>query len=664
MLERIQLVVRKLVAALIESHTTGPIILAVIVGVGAGFGAVVFRMLIASANTLFFGGIHSIFYFFGKYYVILVPAAGGLIVGPMIYYFAREAKGHGVPEVMQAVALRGGRIRPRVAIVKSLASAICIGSGGSAGREGPIVQIGSTIGSTLGQLLRLPDQRVRMLVASGAAGGIAATFNAPIAGVIFALEVILSEFSARAFGLVVLASVSANVISRTFLGNQPAFKIPPHTLKSSSEMPLYFVLGILSAVVAVAFVKTLYKLEDLWDGWHISEVFKPITGGLLIGAVGVWLPQVFGVGYGPIEQALGGKLLLSTMLILVFMKILATSVTIGSGGSGGVFAPSLFIGAMLGGTFGFGVNHLFPNISAPSGAYALVGMAAVFAGAAHAPITAILILFEMTNDYRIILPLMTAVVTSTLISQRISRDSIYTLKLRRRGIDVHARQRINLMETILVSEAMTKDFETVRDDLPVTALVEEFTRTGHHGFPVVDANGNLVGMVTLSDIEEVVVDEETDVLVEDIMTRSLLVAYPDETLEDALRRFGSRDVGRLPVVERADPRKIVGLLRRGDIITAYAQASLKHAEVLAKVERMKLDTGPKIKFVSVDIGPDSESVGKRVKELELPKESILVSIRREGRVLIPHGDTIIKPGDRIVALAKRADESVLRESLT
>ncbi|HET6452947.1 MAG TPA: chloride channel protein [Armatimonadota bacterium] len=664
MLERIQLVVRKLVAALIESHTTGPILLAVIVGVGAGFGAVVFRMLIASANSLFFGGVHSIFYFFGKYYVILVPAAGGLIVGPLIYYFAREAKGHGVPEVMQAVALRGGRIRPRVAIVKSLASAICIGSGGSAGREGPIVQIGSTIGSTLGQLLRLPDQRVRMLVASGAAGGISATFNAPIAGVIFALEVILSEFSARAFGLVVLASVSANIISRTFLGNQPAFAIPPHTLKSSAEMPLYFVLGILAAVVAVVFVKTLYKIEDLWDGWRISEVFKPVTGGLLIGAVGVWLPQVFGVGYGPMEQALGGKLLLSTMLILVFMKILATSVTIGSGGSGGVFAPSLFIGAMLGGTFGLGVNHLFPNISAPSGAYALVGMAAVFAGAAHAPITAILILFEMTNDYRIILPLMTAVVTSTLISQLISRDSIYTLKLRRRGIDVHARQRINLMETILVSEAMTKDFETVRDTLPVAALVEEFTRTGHHGFPVLDANGNLVGMVTLSDIEEVVVDEETDVLVEDIMTKTLLVAYPDETLEDALRRFGSRDVGRLPVVERADRRKIVGLLRRGDIITAYAQASLKHAEVLAKVERMKLETGPKIKFISLDIGPDSKSVGKPVKDLELPKESILVSIRRDGRVLIPHGETIIKPGDRVVALAKRSDENELRESLT
>lgn len=650
--------------ALAESHTTGPILLAVAVGIGAGFGAVLFRILIASAGRLFFGGLSDLLGFLGKYYVIAVPAAGGLLVGPLIYYFAREAKGHGVPEVMQAVALQGGRIRPRVAVVKSLASAICIGSGGSVGREGPIVQIGSTIGSTLGQLLRLPDQRVRMLVASGAAGGIAATFNAPIAGVIFALEVILSEFSARAFGLVVLASVSASIISRTILGNVPAFAIPQYSLKSPWEMPLYFLLGIAAAFVSRGFVRILYKMEDIWDAWGASEVWKPAIGGLVIGAIGVWFPQIFGVGYGSMESALGGKLFLGTMLLLVIIKILATSITIGSGGSGGVFAPSLFIGSMLGGAFGLLAHSLFPQITSSSGAYAVVGMAAVFAGAAHAPITAILILFEMTNDYRIILPLMTAVVTSTLISQLLSRSNIYTLKLRRRGIDVHARKRVNLMETILVSEAMTRDFETVSESMPVAQLVERFAESGHHGFPVVNEAGDLTGMVTLSDVEEAVVDEETDLLVSDIMTRSMLVAYPDETLEEALHRFGARDVGRLPVVERADVRKIVGLLRRGDIISAYSKATTDHAGVLARIERMKVETGPDIKFVEVKVTEGSKIAHTKVSDLDLPRECILVSIRRDGRILIPHGDTILLPGDRITALAKRCDERSLLNSLS
>ncbi len=206
---------------------------------------------------------------------------------------------------------------------------------------------------------------------------------------------------------------------------------------------------------------------------------------------------------------------------------------------------------------------------------------------------------------------------------------------------------------------MTKDFATVRGDMPVSELVEKFTRTGHHGFPVVDESRNLIGIVTLSDIEEAVVDEEKDLLVEDIMTRSPLTVYPDETLEDALRGFGARDVGRLPVVDRADPRKILGLLRRGDIISAYSRTSLEHAEVLTRIERMKVETGPGIKFVEADVSPGSQFADKRIQELTLPRECILVSIRRAGRVLIPHGNTVLEPGDKVLALAKRSDEREL-----
>ncbi len=353
-------------------------------------------------------------------------------------------------------------------MVKSLASAVCIGSGGSAGREGPIVQIGSAFGSTLGQVLRLPEGRIRLLVACGAAGGISATFNAPIAGVMFALEVILREFAASSFGFVVFSSVTAAAVSRSLLGDHPSFSVPSYSLVSAWELVLYVALGLLAGLFSLAFVKALYATEDVFDGWRMPEYLKPVAGGLLMGGLGLLFPQVFGVGYGP--QPLGGtvgpldlvllaKLGLGPTAALTLLKIIATSLTIGSGGSGGVFAPSLFIGAMLGSTFGQITHRLWPQITAGSGAYALVGMGAVFAGAAKAPITSVLILFEMTGDYRIILPLMIAVVTSSLLSQHLSRETIYTMKIRRRGIDLQRPALTDLLDTVTVGEVMTQTFE-------------------------------------------------------------------------------------------------------------------------------------------------------------------------------------------------------------
>jgi CIC family chloride channel protein len=337
---------------------------AVIVGLGGGLGAVAFRWLINSFTHIFFDVMQNWLSFMGPAYVILVPAIGGLLVGPMIYFFAREAKGHGVPEVMEAIALRGGRIRPVVVVVKSLASSLCIGSGGSVGREGPIVQIGSALGSTLGQTLKLSDERIRNLVACGAAAGIAATFNAPIAGVIFALEVILGEFSVRYFSTVVISSVTASVVGRIAFGDVPAFVVPQYSLVSPWELLLYVLLGILAGLVALLFVRTLYWFEDISDAWRFPEYVKPAVGGLLVGVLGFYLPQVFGVGYEAMEDALLGKMLLGTMGLLILAKVLATSLTIGSGGSGGVFAPSLFIGAMLGGAFGTLAHQTLPGITA------------------------------------------------------------------------------------------------------------------------------------------------------------------------------------------------------------------------------------------------------------------------------------------------------------
>jgi CIC family chloride channel protein len=421
------------------------VILAIVVGLGAGLGAVAFRWLLHAIQRLFFGGSAQLLPTVGLLRVIPLPAIGGILVGLLTYYLAREARGTGIPEVMLAVAIRGGRIRPRVAVVKAVASALCLGSGGSAGREGPIVQIGAALGSALGQVLALPETTLRLLVACGSAGGVAATFNAPISGVLFASEIILRRFETRALGYIALSSVSATAVARAVWGDHRPFTVPLYQLVSAWEFALYALLGLLCVGMVRLFVRTLYGVEDAFDRWRAREYVKPALGGLLVGLIGFAFPNVLGVGYGPrplpslpggLESALLGRITLQVAVAYAVMKLLATSLTIGSGGSGGIFAPCLFIGAAVANAFGQVVHHLLPAYTATPGAYALVGMGAVFAGAAQAPLTSILIIFEMTGDYRIILPLMTAVLVSTLVAHHVSRHTIYTLKIHRRGLDI------------------------------------------------------------------------------------------------------------------------------------------------------------------------------------------------------------------------------------
>jgi len=553
------------------SETIFLLFFATLIGVGAGLGAIIFRWMITFFQKLFFTQGQHTLAFLGSYYVIIIPAIGGVIVGLVVYFFAREAKGHGVPEVMLAVAIGGSRIRPRVAAIKALVSSICIGSGGSVGREGPIVQISSALGSAIGQLFRLSEDKIRILIACGAAGGIAATFNAPLAGIFFGLEVILREYGTRYFSSVVLSAVTATVISRTFLGSSPAFVTPPYELLSSYDILFYVVLGLLSALVGWLFIKILYKCEDLFDAINIPSYLKPALGGLLLGLIGLYFPQIFGVGYPSIEQTLNGQLGPMLVLGLIALKIIATSLTLGSGGSGGVFAPSLFIGAMLGSSFGSMLHLIFPGILVSPGAYALVGMAAVFAGAAQAPISAILILFEMTGDYKIILPLMVACVISTLILKWISKDSIYTLKLRRRGIDILKLKEDDLMEKIKVSEAMFKKVITITESTSVRNAGLMLKSTSHRGFPVLDSNTRLKGMVTHEDINKALNSGRGDVDVAEIMTTNLIFCYPDDTLKDALEKLGERNIGRIPVVEHEDHGQLVGLITRKNIIATYNQ---------------------------------------------------------------------------------------------
>ncbi len=559
--------------------------LSLLVGAGAGLGAIVFRYLILAFTELFSGHADpsDLGHFtnphlplLGPYVVLVIPVVGGLLYGPLVYRFAPEARGHGVPEVMLAVHSNEGRIRGRVPVVKSLASALCIGAGGSVGREGPIVQIGSAIGSGIGQLSRLSSQDLRLLVACGAAGGIAATFNAPIAGVFFALELILRDFQTRSFGLVVLSSVVATAVGRLAFGSGAFLHLPAFHLVSAAEYPLYALLGLFAAIVGVAFIRTLYGAEDLADRiWRGPAWLRPAAGGLLLGAVLLVLPEMYGVGYPVLEKAIGGQYALGMLVAFLLGKVLATSLTMAIGGSGGVFAPSLFMGAMLGSAFGLGAHALLPGASAGAGAYGLVGMGAVFAAAGRAPITAVLIVFELTGDYSIILPLMLAVVIATGLSRRLSSSSIYTLKLKRRGIEIERPALDGSIVGVRVGEAMRDAPEPVSSDAGLPELASRFAGAGEGALPVVDEAGALVGVVSTRDVER----EGASGAQADAASLALEVPelYADQELADAVALLSEGDREALPVLE-PEARRIVGWIDHRDVLRVYAERLGRRAE--------------------------------------------------------------------------------------
>ncbi len=644
------------------------VLTAVVIGVLGGFGAIFFRFAIRLFQGAFFGTWHySLDYVLPLpwYIKLLAPAAGGLIVGPIVYYFAREARGHGVPEVMESIVLHGGAIRPRVVLAKITASAVCIGSGGSVGREGPIVQIGSAIGSTLGQWLKVTGSHLRTLVACGTAAGIAATFNAPIAGALFAMEIILSDFGISQFSPIVISSVSATVISRHFLGDFPAFVIPHYELVNVFEMIPYTILGVLAAFVALAFIDILYKTEDIFEAIPIPGFLKSILGGFLVGAIGIFFPHIFGVGYETISLALEAKLTWYFLIFLIGLKILATSITIGSGGSGGVFAPSLFLGASLGGFVGTISHTLFPAITATPGAYALVGMGAVAAGAMHAPITSILIIFELTNDYRIILPLMVACIISVLITTRLKKDSIYTLKLSRRGLNLFQGQEINVLRSLRVQQVMKPEFEKVLTDTPFQALMDLVVRSQHPNFFVVDEKDHLLGVISINDMRRIFY--ESDALAPILVAYDLLSPIrhsftPQDTLDVVMKAFGELNVDELPVVNNMEEKKLIATVTKRDVIEMYNREILKRDTVssisgyISSAERFKEVEVVDGQFLS-EIDVPGSFVGNTLKELNLRGrlgvEVILIKPSGAKKIETPRPDYTFQFGDRVVVLGNR-----------
>jgi CIC family chloride channel protein len=393
----------------------------------------------------------------------------------------------------------------------------------------------------------------------------------------FALEVVLGDFGLATFSPIVISSVVATAVSRHFLGDAPAFVVPAYELISAWEFPLYVLLGLLCALVAVSFTSILYKLEDLFDGIKFPDYLKAMLGGFVLGGMGLAFPHILGVGYGTIDLALIGNLSWWLLFLLAGFKILATSITIGSGGSGGIFAPSLFMGATAGGFFGTLVHAIFPGVTASPGAYSMVGMGAVVSGTTHGPMSAILILFEMTGDYKIILPLMIACIISYLASSQLFQESIYTLKLARRGINIRGGKEVNVLKSMPVIDVMNPHPETIAENLSLREFSEKISKSKHNSFPIINKDGNLTGILSFLDYHDAVFEENLKDLIvaKDLATLNVVTVSIDDNLYSALEKITSKDFSILPVVDKDDPSVLLGVLTRRDIIGAYNKAVIK-----------------------------------------------------------------------------------------
>lgn len=661
------------------------LLMALVIGVVGGYGAVLFRLAIEGVELTTFGiGTPTFDALLGLpwYWRLAIPVIGGLIVGPIVTYFASEAKGHGVPEVMEAVATKGGIIRGRVAAAKVVASAVTIGSGGSAGSEGPIVQIGSAIASKLGQWFRVSPRRMKTFVGCGAAAGIAATFNAPVAGMLFSLEIVMGDFAMSQLSPIIVASVMATAISRMYLGNAPAFAVPGYEMVSPIELVSYALLGLAAAFVAVWFNKTLFFSEEFFEKLRVPDWIKPALGGLIIGIMGaVGLPHVYGVGYEFIEEALLGHLGLTLMLVLIVMKIVATSATLGSGGSGGILAPSLFLGAMIGGVVWYGTHFVAPDFVAPTyGPYALVGMAALVGAATHAPMQAILIIFELTGGYEVILPLMLATMIATIIARKLFVESIYTVKLRSKGITLRQGAEINVLKGIKAGDVMRTDFKSVPHSTRLRPLLDLIGESSSNStIFVTDNKDELLGHIAYGELRHVLFDVEAlepILSAADIANLSPVVVHPGVTLDIVMQLFARKNTEEIAVTDPDNPRKLVGSIHRTDVADAYNHEILKRdlmgtvassVMIAHKVRSTPLAPG----FVMAEVEVPNNWTGKDLRTLDLRNREKLevLLVRRHSpdkpanlESLIPSPDLKLRDGDVVLISGPKENIETLAQA--
>ncbi len=557
----------------LEERLTFVMILAALVGAVGGVGAIVFRFLISAIQTVFFSDLlPAVTYDVWNVNlgIMLLPAVGGLLIGVIVYDVAPETRGTGIPQVMEVYTLEGGRIRARIAALKVLVSSVTIGSGGSAGREGPITQIGAATGSAMGRVLGLSEDEVKLLVVSGVAAGIAGTFNAPLGGALFGIEILQRRFSWRGTAPIILASVVGTAVASVAFGLSPAIAAPTFNLASPAELGMYLVLGVIFGVLSYVWVRVFYLFEDFFERLKLRGILKVALGGLLVGAIGMFLPSygILGVGYGGIELVLAGGITLTLALVLAVAKILATSLTIGSGGSGGIFAPTLYVGAMFGGALGLVFAGILPGVVTQPFGFSLSGMGALFAGAARAPLTSMIMIPEMTGDWGLLPALMISCIASYYVSSYLMKhSSIYTLKLERRGIDIKTLSVPDYLDSVFVGEVMQTPV-TVPDEMTVSRLLEYAVEVGRVSFPVV-SDSKLGGIVNVADAQKVGAGSRNTTLVKDIMNRKPVVASSRDTVRDALKRMQESGITEILVVDGAEPPGLLGMVTAGDMVRAH-----------------------------------------------------------------------------------------------
>lgn len=600
----------------------------------------------------------------GPWERLLVPAVGGLLVGVLVSRVVPEVAFGGVIGTMETLALRGGRFRGIVPVGALVAVAVALGTGASGGREGPMVLVGGSLGALVATLLPLGDDRRRSLVASGAAAGIGAAFNAPIGGMLFALEVLMGGVRGASMQVIVVASVVSSITARELVGPELIYQPSEELgLGEPEELVVYVVLGVLAALVALLFRRSDDLARRALRPLHrrMGRATTVAVGGLVVGALALALPQVLGSGDAlppvpgtrePIQTMLDTGFGLSwetvgLLALLLVGKVAATSATHASGSAVGMFAPSLFTGAALGSAVGITASQVLPDLA--PGAVATVGMAAVFAALVRAPLTAILLVFELVGDYGLVLPLMASVGVATFLAERMTPDSIYIHQLRERGVVFARSEDVDVLQLVTVEEVMTTDQPVVPQDATRDELEERFTRGGAHGFSVVDADDRLVGVVAVRDLQR------PGRTAGEICTREVVTVAPSDPVFRAVRRMASLDVGRVPVVDPTSGR-VVGILRRADIVQAYQRGINRSLGTQQRQAAGRLRDLSGVQFVELVLDRSSPVVGQPVSEVAWPPRTVVTSIRRRGQVLVPRGETVLESGDELVVLTAAPED--------
>lgn len=544
-----------------------------LVGAIGGLAAPIFRWSTALVQWIFTGNGTSSLVETARalpdWQRVCVPAAGGLVAGLVLHFGSRLARGRKSADYMEAIVLGDGVIRSRPSLVRIVSSIFTIGSGGSIGREGPMVQLAALTASSIGRFASFPRPRLRLMVACGAAAGIASAYNAPIGGALFVAEIVLGSIAMETFGPLIFASVMATVIGRLFLGGQPLFTVPHFHLVNYFELVPYLFLGLLAGAVAPAFLKLLGASTRTFALWNAPIFVRMLAGGLIVGVLSLRVPEVWGNGYNALSAVLSTDIAWTALLVLLLFRLLSTAATVGSGAVGGIFTPTLLVGAILGGLLGQLVHGVAPNATALPNAYALVGMGALLAATTHAPLMAILIVFDMTLDYEIVLPLMLACVAAYTASRAVSTESVYASILKQRGGTSPA-----ALDTLRVRDLMRPDPVNVAENARFAEIVQTFVGNRHHNLYVTGPAHEFRGVIPLHEIKPYLNDPELAkfAIAHDLMREEFLTVTPETTLRETLDKFAGHPFERIPVIDADATRRLIGSISKTDLLLTIGGA--------------------------------------------------------------------------------------------